>query len=495
MENNNSKENLKLEGQSTKKKKGPKKNIWWVLGIIVLVLISITFILPAVNPITNRDIVFGSYEGRNISYTDQFFQNQIQIAASSSSQDPSTLMGAYSIYNQAFLATAYYYGLDEIGKDAGVEVTKPWIDRQIVTLGFYNDENGVFSQDIYSSTPEYNRNNIRSIAEGLVRPAIVSTDLAYVKTSDAEISFLQDLSGDVRSFEYIAITASDYPEEEIASYISTHTDSFMVASFSEVTYQDKESAETAREGMLAEGFESFTAANGSTVNERASLYSYTLSSELKNEEDVSLIYSLKKGEISDAVEKSDGSFALYYMNEDAFLADAADEDARTAVRSYISLHDQDTMSTYLSSLADTFISRLASENFYDIARDMNLEITDVAATNANTSQFPLLTSFMSTDPLGYLYTASLMDTEYAKRLFTEEEGSILSPVDAYGVKVITKVGAWGRDSSNSTYIASMYPLFASDASALDTQNAIFANPEFEDNFATVFMSHMLSSSN
>ena len=77
-------------GKKEKEKKEKKhgRSIGWIIGVVVLILISVTFVLPTTVFSTNngQKIVFGSYNGEEIAFIpsyDNYFYNQLSALAQS----------------------------------------------------------------------------------------------------------------------------------------------------------------------------------------------------------------------------------------------------------------------------------------------------------------------------------------------------------------------------------------------------------------------------
>ena len=127
------------------KKHHEKKSIGWIIGVVVLILISITFILPTTifSGSGAGDLVFGKFNGKDIAYTDTYFQAQLNAALSQNQGQGDPMQMEYTALNQAFMGTAFNIAAGEMASDAGYKVTDYVVDQGIVRSGYFNDENGV----------------------------------------------------------------------------------------------------------------------------------------------------------------------------------------------------------------------------------------------------------------------------------------------------------------------------------------------------------------
>ena len=106
-----------------KEKKHPLGIAWW-LGIIVLILISISFVLaPAIEAVVARrsgSLEFGKYKGEAIKFENgNYFYEQYQNFGQQyrgSSSNPE--QAAYAIWSNAYYSTVYYTALSQMARKA-----------------------------------------------------------------------------------------------------------------------------------------------------------------------------------------------------------------------------------------------------------------------------------------------------------------------------------------------------------------------------------------
>ena len=187
------------------KKPHNKKSIGWIIGVVVLILISITFILPTTFLAGNHEIVFGSIKGKDVALTNQYFQTQASMLSSQYGADANTLQGSYTIWNQAFLSTIANIGLNDMAKNAGAKTTDNYVDRAIVNSGFYSSENGTFDPEVYKDASSYEKNTFRSYMEESVPANFVVSDISRAHSSNGEIALVKDISAKARAFDYVLI--------------------------------------------------------------------------------------------------------------------------------------------------------------------------------------------------------------------------------------------------------------------------------------------------
>ena len=101
-------------------KKSKKSLAWWA-GVVILILISITFVLPAtgIGALFAEDsIVFGKYNGEKIEYKPgNYFGSQVNSLASQ--YDSLDMSNMYSIWYQAYQSTVLQTALNQEAAKAG----------------------------------------------------------------------------------------------------------------------------------------------------------------------------------------------------------------------------------------------------------------------------------------------------------------------------------------------------------------------------------------
>ena len=484
------------------KKHHEKKSIGWIIGVVVLILISITFILPTTifSGSGAGDLVFGKFNGKDIAYTDTYFQAQLNAALSQNQGQGDPMQMEYTALNQAFMGTAFNIAAGEMASDAGYKVTDYVVDQGIVRSGYFNDENGVPDIERYNSTSDYEKSMLRNTVESELPMQAVITDYASVRPSGSERDFVTKLASISRGFEYVYINPSAYPDDAASLYATENADRFQCMDLSIITLPT-ESEASAVINEINDGTSTFESiASERSVDEFASasgemgtLMLYELEGRLNDSQNAVTIYSSDTvGALSGPYATSSG-YSVFRINSLSTPVDMADEAMSEKVKTYIARNSSDEMNAFLDESAKTFSDRVSGgEDFYDVAFDMGFEVIDVTATNANPYNFPLLSNFVQTDPMGGLAMATSSDSDYYNLLFQSEEGTVLPAEIAGDGRVIAKVGATSDGTASTTLVDTMYPYLVQQMTVMDLQNSVFDSPLFENNFMEVFFSRMLN---
>ncbi len=499
---NSSEDNNKTVPAAKKPKNKNRKSIGWVIGIVILILISITFVLPTTIFSTGSaaDTVLGTYNGKKIKLSDTYLQNQISNLANQYG-GINSIDTYIQVLTQAYQTTVYAEALGQMAKSAGFKVTDEAVDNMIIESGIYNDENGNFSADIYNSTDRYSRDMTREmIATQLPALTVQSEIVAGMQTADAELELISALAAYTRTFDYVLINSTSYPAAKTEEYAMGNPKDFMQVGVSILSVADEETAKGIYDNIMngtttfeAAVSESSTDSYKSNAGSMGEVFFFELSSLCTDELGADKVFSTGIGEISEPIATTNG-YSIFKVNSEVAMADFTDADTVRQANAHIASVDPDLMNAYIDETEATFSSRIANgEDFLEVASDMGLTVVNVSDTNANPAGFPLLSSFSYTDPSGYLYYATATDTDLTKTLFSSDEGTVLPAISTNGAKIVVKVGAEKVAEEDDTTIESIYPYLESGMYAADVQNAVFSSSKFEDNFYEVLFSQLLSS--
>ena len=124
-----SKESVKADKSHNEKKPHKKKSFAWWAGVIVLILISITFILPATgisSLFVDSSIEFGSYGGEPIEYANG---SDMYNQYSSLYMQYGGLMDSASLLQQAYYSTVVFEALTQKAEEVGIYVSEDMINQ------------------------------------------------------------------------------------------------------------------------------------------------------------------------------------------------------------------------------------------------------------------------------------------------------------------------------------------------------------------------------
>lgn len=476
-----------------------KLSIGWWFGIIVLILISISFVLaPAIEAVMGRKqgggLVFGTYGKEKIEYAyGNYFYEQYQNYANQykTSANTSAEQVAYQIWKNAYDSTVVYTALNQMAKKAGIIASNAVVNRRIIDSGYYNVD-GKFDAATYNkATTEQKASIEKSVRESLA-PSIVSNDISTVLTSNAEQDYVAAMADNSRTFQYATFDASLYPDEEAAAYALKNPQLFYTLDLSVITTDSKESAQTIldsinngtktfEEAALSESKDSFAASNGKIGN----LYFFQIQSNFKNPDDAQQLFAAEVGKPIGPVEGT-SSWTIYRVNAAPVQPDYTDPTLLAMVKTYMSLYDSQIITDYLKTKAASFVADAKASDFATAASKDGVTVTDVTTTPMNVGASGYLSSFSTTDPNGMLTYA---DTDTVKKMYTSETGTVLDPFEAGSSTVVVKVG--DESSSGNSYLTALYKYYAAMYAQQDLIESFMHSDQFKDNFLTVFLTDIL----
>ncbi len=483
--------------QKNGKKKHQKKSIGWIIGVVVLILISITFILPttALSGGSNS-IEFGRYNGEKISLEyGNYFYNQI---ASLSSQYSSNASNSFQIYYQAYYATVLETALRQMANQAGIKTTDSMVNNAIISSGTFAGSNGTFDAEVYRNTPEVERSAVRNYMKEVLPAQMVMDDISSVRTSSAETEFITALNANRRAFQYITVTSETYPDADAIAYAEATPAPFESIGLSVITVATADEAneilasitsgEKTFEDAAIESSTDDYAENGGDVG----LVMYTvLEGQLRDRTNAETIFSASVGDILGPFQTVSG-YSICKINTEVGEPNLDSEYNLNVIKNYIATNDPDTMSAYLETKAEE-IYAVALEDWDTAAATDGVTVTDVASSAPNPALSSIISGMTYSDP-NYLLSNVLTGNEDLNReLFTSEIGSVSGPVLS-GLQYIIIRSVESTDSTDlsSSYITALYPSFiVPQVAQSDLQSAVLSSPDFEDNFFTVYFSQML----
>ena len=489
-------ENGKKNGKD-KKKHG--KSAGWIIGVIVLILISVTFILPTTVFSTgnSRSINFGSYNGDEISLElayDNYFYNQLYSLSQTYGMSSQNMM---QLYAQAFYQTVFHTALSQLADEASISVSDRMISQGIVNSGLYRDENGAFDLEAYNAASQLDKDALKQQLTDMIPAQVVYQDMTSVKTSNAEYSFVSALNANPRSFQYITVDYDSYPDADAVTYATANQEPFMTKNLSVITV----ATETEANDLIAaiqNGEKTFeeAATESSTdnyANESGNMGSVLfndLQNMLSNSEDTATVFAIASGELSAPIQGYSG-WMIFRADSEAALADLTDPEVLSDVKRYMSINDSETMNAYVEAKSAE-VYAAAVEDFEKAATDNNLTITDVNASSYNPSSSSFINDIAGNDPEGLLYNVASSDAAFQEELFKVADNTVLEPMLTGSSYIIVRPVAPNNVNTNWTsYLDMMYSASMPSLVAQDIESSILSSDTFEDNFINTYISEVM----
>ena len=498
----------KAAGAAAKKesalKQKPRVTIGWILGIIILVLIAISFVLaPAIEAFVGKrassGIVFGTYGKEEIKYAyGNFFYDQVQNYADqykSSSLDQTQAL--YQIWRSAYDSTVLYTAVNQLASKAGILASDKAVNRAIIESGAYHKD-GKFDVATYQRATAERKSSIEKSIRRSLPYQMVLGDVQSVLASSAEAQYIADMASTGRTFRYLAINPNLYPNELAAQFALENKQLFYNLDLSIISVATREEAQ-----------EIFTAiANGSTTFEAAAversldsfsssegkvgeLFYYGVLSNFLNPDEALSLLTAQSGDVVGPY-AAEGSYALYKINRAAEEPDYTSDATLSAVKGYLATNDPAIIDAYLADLAQEISAFAQAEGLEETSFAYNLELFEVGSTPYNLGQSNYMSDFSYSDPTGLLASAATGDT--ARTLFTEQPNTLLEPIKSGSNYLLLEIGDDVKDEGMASYISMFYNYYSGSQNQEDLSQALYASDAFTDNFFTTFLTVILGDS-
>ena len=293
-----SKDKLEKAGDakdSRQKKTHSKKSFAWWAGVIVLILISITFILPATGVTSlfmDTSLECGRYNGESISYENgsymynQFYNLYMQYGGS---------MDQYSILSQAYYNTVMNVALTQKAEAAGLYVSEEMINAGIINSGYYNNDSGVFDESLYQAAGVSERTSVYNSVRDMLPASTVINDVSTVRSSDAEKAFVSSMASHRRTFDYAAFNYENYPAESVAQYVNSNPQPFMQLALTSLSFTTQQEAQDAIDEAAADPASFDAKAEEMSASSQNTLF-YSLENAV-GQENANAVFSAQEGSI------------------------------------------------------------------------------------------------------------------------------------------------------------------------------------------------------
>lgn len=517
----NSNDKNRFTAADSKKKSGKKIN-WIMIGsIVILVLSAIIFVLvPALTGFQTTDVnapVLGSYKGREIKYEQDsdFLTYLNDYATELEKKGYSQSEYMYTALDQAFANTVIHMAVNDMVEDSGYVVPDELVNRAMRTQ--FVDEDGNFSAKLYNET---NKSTIQKIFKKVEEELLFEryyTDFAGsgaasyygnaayfngAKLSSDEAAFVAQINAGKRQFQYVAIKASELPEEEYLVFAQNNPSVFERLDYSICTASSEEEMNeianlllnnqiTFDDATLQLSSNAYNAENG-----RLNLYNYQIKEELlADPSEYDDFVALGVGDISTVVHTQKG-YALFRRNSETKPADLTDPAVQEVVGAYVRVYEEGYIQDYFLDKAKDFtteVSRYTDESdtaFTEVAEKMGYEVIEPSAFPCNYGNIDFYTK-IPTDTYTEL-SGIESDKNLLKTLFSLQEGEVSEPFVLGGNIVVFKYKEGiPEDEAVTSSMIYTYPLNVIVYSQQSMSNEFLASPDIKNDIISFYFKYFL----
>jgi hypothetical protein len=480
--------------------------------VAVLVLVIVSFVLvPAIPDINkdadNSDMVFGAYNGIPIrhapnNYFDRILQNiaraQNFSLESDYSADFEIGQRAQQIWQEAFYMTAVHEAVLNEMKEAGYTAPAAEVDREVAKLPEFQ-EDGRFSVTKYRRFPKDRLQTLWKTTEQDYTDEQYRAVYSGLLVSEAEKTFIGNMSSPERSFVMAAFPRSSYPDSEIAAYAASEPAPFKMVHLSKITVDSSEREAQQILDSIKSGKTQFEEAarnqskdsyrdQGGDMGVRMAheLYSFMADA---TEAQRNAVLALRPGEFSDVI-KDPGGWAFYRAEETPYNADFSVQENVDKARSYMSQQAGGRMEDWLVARAEEFINKVKETDFERAAEAAGLEVKRFGPVSLNYGNVPLFYTLDTSAASGL--SAAVRNENFWKIAFTTPVGLPSAPFTLEtDVVVLAATEETVQDDTAKGYVSDFY---ASNTwlSESDLRAAVRTSKKMEDNFFITYFTRILS---
>lgn len=482
-------------------KKHESHPVLYGFSIVVLVIVVVTFIgSPVASKLQSMgSVVFGSYDGREITYyPGNFFDEQKNYIAEQvrrSGDTEATEAQVRYIWQQAFDQTVLHMAtLLEVDR-SGMQISDDLLDAELISYSAYLDENGKFSEERYNKVSLTERVATRKLVREQMKTNRFYTDIGSQHASTAEADGYKAMARAERKLSFVAFPFTDYPADEVSKYAAASIPRFRKAKLSRILVKSgqKEAEEIRRK--LQEKTSSFEelakahskdsyAEKGGDMGWR---YAYDLEADFEaDKKDLAEgLFQLKAGELS-AVIKGSYGWMILRCDADPVQPDITDAAVLDVVKSYLLRYERGKVEDYCNEKAGKF-SRAANESGFDKA------VKEAKLTANGTDWFPMnLSGVIRYKTIETIPdTASLSSAQYSEefflRAFSLSKDQTSAPIVLDDQIVVLKLAEERQaPADQDAAIDYYYRDFVNQAIQSDLQTELTNPKKLKSNFDAVF---------
>jgi hypothetical protein len=486
-----------------------KKTLIFIGSVIILVLAAITFIfIPAMAGNAQPDtLVFGKYGNKKIEYKQGTeFANAVANYTEMYRRQGAELKDSdmYYIYNYAFTSAVQAAAYSEGMKKAGWAPSSQSVARQMYP--YFADENGNYSSAIFNSYSEDDKSRLKAdITRGLVwsrysedllgsQSKYAGHTLYGLKSSDAEIAFIENMAAEKRSFEMAVYEKSDYPDSAVKAWGEANKDKFVKYNLSVITVKDQSKAKsilnqikkdeiTFEDAVSEYSDKAYSGSNGKL----SSNFGYQIKEILKKESDSEVLFNMELNGLSDVIDTNAG-WSIFHNDLAKKEPDFSDASLLSAVRSYINDKEAGLIEDYYIGEAKKVIEDASVKGFAAAAKAGKAKFVKVPAFALNYDGVSLLGELP--EEITSVSGAS-SNENFLQTAFSLKEGAYSEPVVAGNSIIVLKAAGIKKDTLKTEEKDALVKGIA-DYDSSTSQSTLLSSKKVENKVAEVFFNKIMS---
>jgi parvulin-like peptidyl-prolyl isomerase len=477
----------------------------YIFSIVVLVVVVVTFVASPVAGKMGQSghLVFGTWDGKEIAwFSGGYFEQQRQVYARQAQQNDTTTSAEYQLYSvwsQAFQATAWHVAALSLARQAGVEISKDALDTDLLTYGAYLDENGNFSETVYNATPLSERVATREQRNEELLSSRYYTDVTSgARTGSRERTFVGAMAATERRFQFVAWEFSAFPDDEVRKYGEANAAKFRRAKLSRITVASEREAKQIKT-RLADSTASFaelakahsTDSYAASGGDMGSQYAYALEPDFEDKTQVEDVLALAAGEVGDPL-KGPYGWAVYRCDTATVAADFADTAVLGEVRTYLTRYEKGKIEDWFVERAGRFARRAAETGFAAAAREAGVAVAETGYVPINLSNTFLLSPLTATPESATPYSAAYSEDFYYRAFSLAKDQASSQPIVLDDRVLVLKVtGERSVPAETAALMDQVLSYLANQSLQADLDQELMNDRRLKSDFDTVFYRSVL----
>jgi peptidyl-prolyl cis-trans isomerase D len=481
----------------------------YVGTVVVLIIVVFAFVLVGPGgPMrgggagAGGNIVFGTYEGRDITYYQgSYFAQERDRLANQVRNDASqnTRATAQMVWYQAFLNTAEHVAILLQAERAGVSVSEDAIDKALLNYPGYLDDNGRFSEARYAASSAADHEATRKLTrESLLSNIFVSDIINGVKDGEQETAFIKGMASTERSFTFVSWPFSNFPTEEVRKYGEANKARFLRIKLSRILIKTSESQATEIRKKILDKTSTFEelaktyskdeyADKGGDMGWR---YAYDVEADFESKDVAQKVLTLKSGEMSDVLKGTFG-WLIYRCDSEAVPPDFASSTVLDDVKTYLNRYEKGKIEDYFNGKASQLAARAAFVGLDKAAREAGTKpiTTEFFPVNiGNVFSFAPVRAIPETDTP----TNAVYNEDFFLRGFSLAKDQVSAPVVLDDRVLVLKLKEERQlPESTASLLGSWVSYVANQSVQTDLGAALMTPDKLKDNFAAVFDQYVM----
>jgi hypothetical protein len=475
--------------------------------LLILVIVIVAFVLvPALPGVSggNVSVEFGAYGKTPIALVPgNYFAQQVQNYENTyrfyygSSYDSSNMFLSYQIWRQAFEDTVLRVAALEEMKRAGYSAPSEVVDREVAALPLFQ-ENGRFSSIRYRELDNTKRLALwREVRDSITEQRYISATVDSLPVSSKEAAFISAMGAKQRSFRMALFSLYDYPDSELASFVTATPGLFRTAHLSRVTINSNEREARQILASVQEGTSTFedAARNHSqdsfaeTGGDMGVKMAHELTSEVPSDEDRELLLALAKGELSPVIPLASG-WAFFRAEEEPRAPDMSDAALLAKVKLYVMDFEKGRVEDWYIASANALISSIKEVGLEEALTQAEMEATSFGPVPLNYGNVSLFTTLDSLSDASAISSTAATDENFWRTAFSTTIATPSQPIviGSY-VVVLYPESETPLDDASVTAIEDAYPSRVSSFMDQALRSHVTSSGKLDDRFSAAYFNN------